>query len=147
MKAVGWPIIEKTCHVRGAAPDITMGRGIAASHGHRKWKWQDRYHGRTNRGILRLLTQALNDVRELRRAAGCVCDRGRWRVTASSVIFARRGSPAQVQRSTSQVDAETHHFRHSEAAGRGIPHEGRSSTTSLPFSKHPWDSSVACGSL
>ena len=57
-----------------------------------------RYHGGTIWGILRLLAQALNDVQELRCGAGCV----------------------------DNVDAGTHHFRHSEgyAVPRGIPHEG-----------------------
>ena len=56
-----------------------------------------RYHGRTNRGILRSLTLPLNDVHKCKCAARC-----------------------------KTVDAETQGFRHSEAAGRGIPHEGRS---------------------
>ena len=47
----------------------------------------------TNRGILRLLTQALNDVHKYKCAAGC----------------------------GSSVDAEAQTLRHSEAAGRGIP--------------------------
>ena len=57
-----------------------------------------RYHGGTIWGILRLLAQALNDVQELRCGAGCV----------------------------DNVDAGTHHFRHSEgyAVPRGIPRSG-----------------------
>ena len=47
----------------------------------------------TNRGILRLLAQALNDVQKCKCAVGC----------------------------GSSVDAEAKIFRHSEAAGRGIP--------------------------
>ena len=54
------------------------------------------YPGRTIWGILRLLAQALNDVQELRCAAG----------------------------GCGNVDAETHHFRHSEGEARGIPRSG-----------------------
>ena len=49
---------------------------------------------------------------------------GRVRVALSSVILAQRGSPMEGRSSTTTVDAETHHLRHSEAAGRGIPHGG-----------------------
>ena len=53
--------------------------------------------GGTIQGILRSLTLPLNDVHKCKCAAGC-----------------------------KTVDAETQGFRHSEAAGRGIPHGGRS---------------------
>ena len=52
----------------------------------------------TNRGILRLLTQALNDGREC----------GRGRVALSSVILAKRGSHAQGLRGTSPLPQRNH---------------------------------------
>ena len=65
----------------------------------------------------------LNDVRSGECGAGC--GGGRWR--------GARGI----------VDAGTYGIRHSEAAGRGIPYGGRSSTLSLPWWNHPGDSSSA----
>ena len=57
----------------------------------------------------------LNDVRESECAAGC----GRI------------------------VDAEAHHLRHSEAAGRGIPYGGAERYVIVTCTNQRWDSSVA----
>ena len=70
-----------------------------------------RYHGITNRGILRSLTLPLNDVHKCKCSAGCVRDRGRRRPRF----------PPSSSRS-------------------GDPHAGQSSTLPLPRQNQPGDS-------